>query len=75
MYVVDMQSIILPTFKQPEVRMMLVVCCYGSSTPRSIFFTIETLGKSDDMYQEFMIYKQWSEKHEYLTDFNMRHST
>ena len=64
---------LLPTFKQPEVRMMLVaLCCYGSSTPRSIFALLETLGKSDDMYQEFFDIQAMMEKHEYLTDFNMK---
>ena len=32
---------------------------------------LETLGKSDEMYQEFFDIQAMSEKHEYLTDFNM----
>ena len=32
---------------------------------------LETLGKSDDMYQEFFDIQAMSEKHDYLTDFNM----
>ena len=34
---------------------------------------LETLGKSEDMYQEFFDIQAMSEKHEYLTDFNMEH--
>jgi ribonucleoside-diphosphate reductase beta chain len=32
---------------------------------------LETLGKSDDMYQDFMDIQEMVEKHEYLSDFNM----
>ena len=33
---------------------------------------LETLGKEDDMYQEFMDIQAMAEKHEYLSDFNMK---
>jgi ribonucleoside-diphosphate reductase beta chain len=33
---------------------------------------LETLGKSDDMYQEFFDIQAMSDKHDYLTDFSMK---
>ena len=62
----------LPTFKQPEVRMMLVAFAAMEAVHQEAYsLLLETLGKSDDMYQEFFDIQAMAEKHEYLTDFNM----
>ena len=62
----------LPTFKQPEVRMMLVSYAAMEAVHQEAYsLLLETLGKSDDMYQEFFDIQAMSEKHDYLTDFNM----
>ena len=71
MYVVVMQSII-STFKQPEIRMMLVSYAAMEAVHQEAYsLLLETLGKSDDQYQEFFEIQEMVEKHEYLTDFNM----
>jgi len=63
----------LPTFKQPEVRMMLVSYAAMEAVHQEAYsLLLETLGKSDDMYQEFFDIQAMSEKHEYLSDFNMK---
>ena len=73
MYVVDMQSIIYQHSSQPEVRMMLVSFAAMEAVHQEAYsLLLETLGKSDDMYQEFMDIQEMVEKHEYLTDFNMK---
>ena len=62
----------LPTFKVPEIRMMLVSYAAMEAVHQEAYsLLLETLGKSDDMYQEFFDIQAMSEKHEYLTDFNM----
>ena len=62
----------LPTFKQPEVRMMLVAFAAMEAVHQEAYsLLLETLGKSDDMYQEFFDIEAMMEKHEYLIDFNM----
>ena len=62
----------LPTFKQPEVRMMLVSYAAMEAVHQEAYsLLLETLGKSDNMYQEFFDIQAMSEKHDYLTDFNM----
>ena len=62
----------LPTFKQPEVRMMLVSFAAMEAVHQEAYsLLLETLGKSDDMYQEFFDIQAMADKHEYLTDFNM----
>ena len=62
----------LPTFKQPEVRMMLVSYAAMEAVHQEAYsLLLETLGKSDDMYQEFFDIEAMMEKHEYLIDFNM----
>ena len=62
----------LPTFKQPEIRMMLVSYAAMEAVHQEAYsLLLETLGKSDDQYQEFMDIQEMVEKHEYLTDFNM----
>ena len=63
----------LPTFKQPEIRMMLVSYASMEAVHQEAYsLLLETLGKSDDMYQEFFDIQAMSEKHEYLTDFSMK---
>ena len=63
----------LPTFKQPEVRMMLVSFAAMEAVHQEAYsLLLETLGKSDDMYQEFFDIQAMADKHEYLTDFNMK---
>ena len=62
----------LPTFKQPEIRMMLVSYAAMEAVHQEAYsLLLESLGKSDDMYQEFFDIQAMSEKHDYLTDFNM----
>ena len=62
----------LPTFKQPEVRMMLVSYAAMEAVHQEAYsLLLETLGKSDDMYQEFFDIQAMMEKHEYLQDFSM----
>ncbi len=63
----------LPTFKQPEVRMMLVSYAAMEAVHQEAYsLLLETLGKSDDMYQEFFDINAMMEKHEYLQDFSMK---
>ena len=63
----------LPTFKQPEVRMMLVSFAAMEAVHQEAYsLLLETLGKSDDEYQKFTEIQAMSDKHDYLTDFNMR---
>jgi len=63
----------LPTFKQPEIRMMLVSYAAMEAVHQEAYsLLLETLGKSDDEYQKFTEIQAMSDKHEYLTDFNMR---
>ena len=62
----------LPTFKQPEISMMLVSYAAMEAVHQEAYsLLLESLGKSDDMYQEFFDIQAMSEKHDYLTDFNM----
>ena len=62
----------LPTFKQPEVRMMLSAFAAMEAVHQEAYsLLLETLGKSEDMYQEFFDINAMMEKHEYLQDFSM----
>jgi len=62
----------LPTFKQPEIRMMLVSYAAMEAVHQEAYsLLLETLGKSDEQYTEFFEIQAMAEKHEYLTDFNM----
>jgi len=63
----------LPTFKQPEIRMMLVSYAAMEAVHQEAYsLLLETLGKSDEQYTEFFEIQAMTEKHEYLTDFNMK---
>jgi ribonucleoside-diphosphate reductase beta chain len=62
----------LPTFKQPEVRMMLVSFAAMEAVHQDAYSSLlETLGKSEEIYKEFMDIQEMVEKHEYLSDFTM----
>ena len=62
----------LPTFKAPEVRMMLVSFAAMEAVHQDAYSSLlETLGKSEDSYKEFMDIQEMVEKHEYLSDFNV----
>ena len=63
----------LPTFKQPEIRMMLVSFAAMEADHQEAYsLLLETLGKSEEMYQEFFDINAMMEKHEYLQDFSMK---
>ena len=63
----------LPTFKQPEVRMMLVAYAAMEAVHQEAYsLLLETLCKSEEMYQEFFDIHAMMEKHEYLQDFSMK---
>ena len=65
-------SIILPTFKQPEVRMMLSAFAAMEAVHQEAYsLLLETLGFGDDEYQKFFEHKEMLDKHEYLTNFGM----
>tara|TARA_Y100000593_G_scaffold8924_1_gene16274 strand:- start:69 stop:1025 length:957 start_codon:yes stop_codon:yes gene_type:complete len=62
----------LPTFKQPEVRMMLSAFAAMEAVHMEAYsLLLETLGKDIEVYQEFMQIQEMHEKHEYLSNFNM----
>ena len=62
----------LPTFKKPEVRMMLSAFAAMEANHIDAYsLLIETLGFSDDEYKMFMNYEAMKDKHEYLEKFNM----
>ena len=62
----------LPTFKSPEVRMMLVSFASMEAVHQDAYsLLLETLGKEEEIYKEFMDIQEMVEKHEYLSDFNM----
>ena len=62
----------LPTFKQPEVRMMLSAFAAMEAVHQEAYsLLLETLGFSDDEYQKFFEHKEMLDKHEYLRNFGM----
>jgi len=62
----------LPTFKAPEVRMMLSAFAAMEAVHQDAYSTLlETLGFPEEEYQMFMEVQEMSDKHEYLTNFNM----
>ena len=62
----------MPTFKQPEVIMMLSAFAGMEAVHQEAYsLLLETLGKEETIYQEFMDIQEMVEKHEYLADFNM----
>ena len=62
----------LPTFKQPEVRMMLSAFAAMEAVHQEAYsLLLETLGFGDDEYQKFLDHKAMLDKHEYLSNFGM----
>jgi len=62
----------LPTFKQPEVRMMLSAFAAMEAVHQEAYsLLLETLGYGDDEYKEFMKHKAMMDKHEHLSNFGM----
>jgi ribonucleoside-diphosphate reductase beta chain len=62
----------LPTFKQPEVRMMLSAFAAMEAVHQEAYsLLLETLGYGDNEYQEFMKHKAMMDKHEHLSNFGM----
>jgi len=62
----------LPTFKAPEVRMMLASFASMEAVHQDAYSQVlETLGFDDDEYKMFMTIQSMADKHDYLTNFNM----
>ena len=62
----------LPTFKAPEVRMMMSSFAGMEAVHIDAYSQlIETLGLPEDEYQKFAEYKAMADKHDYLSNFNM----
>ena len=62
----------LPTFKQPEVRMMLSAFAAMEAVHQEAYsLLLETLGFGDDEYQKFFEHKAMMDKHEHLSNFGM----
>lgn len=60
----------LPFFPQPEIRMMLAGFAAREALHVAAYsHLIETLGMSEDTYNEFLNYQAMKEKHDYLTKF------
>jgi ribonucleoside-diphosphate reductase beta chain len=60
----------LPTFKQPEVRMMLSAFANMEAVHQEAYsLLLETLGYDDSEYQKFTEIQSMYEKHEYLSTF------
>lgn len=62
----------LPTFKPPEVRMMMSAFAGMEAVHIDAYsLLIETLGLPDAEYKMFSNYKSMRDKHEYLSQFSM----
>jgi len=62
----------LPTFKAPEIRMMMAAFAGMEATHIDAYsLLIETLGLPDEECKMFNNYRAMREKHEYLEQFNM----
>lgn len=65
-------GLLLPTFKPPEIRMMLSSFAAMEAVHQDAYSLIlETLGFPDDEYTKFMEHKEMLEKHEYLQNFKV----
>ncbi len=65
-------SLFLPTFKVPEIRMMLSAFAAMEAVHQDAYsLLLETLGLGDEEYTVFMEIAEMAEKHEYLLNFNM----
>ena len=66
-------QLFLPTFKVPEIRMMLSAFAAMEAVHQDAYsLLLETLGLGDDEYTVFMEIAEMKEKHEYLLNFNMK---
>ena len=62
----------LPTFNQPEVRMMLVSFAAMEAVHQEAYsLLLETLGKDEEIYKEFMDIAAMVEKHERSQNFEL----
>ena len=62
----------LPTFGQPEVRMMLSAFAAMEAVHQEAYsLLLDTLEFDESEYQMFSKIQAMSDKHDYLTDFNM----
>lgn len=62
----------LPTFKQPEIRMMLSAFAAMEAVHQEAYsLLLETLGFGNDEYQKFFEHKEMLDKHEHLANFGM----
>lgn len=60
----------LPTFKHPEIRMMLSSFAGREAIHIAAYsHLIETLGMPDSTYNEFLQYAEMKEKHDYIQSF------
>lgn len=60
----------LPAFPQPEIRMMLLGFAGREAVHIAAYsHLIESLGMPDTIYQEFLDYREMTEKHDYLARF------
>lgn len=60
----------LPTFPQPECRMMLLGFAGREAVHIAAYsHLIESLGMPDTLYQEFLDFKEMADKHDYLQRF------
>lgn len=66
----------LPYFPQPEVRMMLLGFAAREALHIAAYsHLIETLGMPDDMYNEFLEYKEMKDKHDYVLNVSSKNGT
>ena len=62
----------LPTFKQPEVRMMLSAFASMEAVHQEAYaLLLDTLGYDEREYRMFSEIQTMADKHDYLTNFNM----
>ena len=63
----------LPTFKQPEIRMMLSAFAAMEAVHQEAYsLLLETLGFGNDEYQKFFEHKEMLDKHEHLANLEWK---
>jgi ribonucleoside-diphosphate reductase beta chain len=66
----------LPYFPQPEIRMMLAGFAAREALHIAAYsHLIETLGLPETTYNEFLAYKEMSDKHDYIRNISDQNST
>jgi ribonucleoside-diphosphate reductase beta chain len=66
----------LPYFPQPEVRMMLLGFAAREALHIAAYsHLIESLGMSENTYNEFMEYQEMKDKHDYVLNISQKNST